>query len=251
MVVLAPLVALGFAVRFAGLTWAVAHRRWSMPWGYRATSWGLIGVAAVLLGLAGSLFTVAAFGAFVVLDALAGLVKRDPTPAAPGPVRAKRRWWIPLAVAAYLAGAAAFHLLVGAYLPFGVLLTWSLLALGFSATLLLALNGPKAGERWLHAPADHKAHERREEPVADPQRERAQEVLLAFRARGDAGPFLALVREAAAAADLAEEDVRRLEERILASFARAGTDREQDVRAALDEVENLLSLRSRPLDVTP
>ncbi|HVM45493.1 MAG TPA: hypothetical protein VM582_06115, partial [Candidatus Thermoplasmatota archaeon] len=145
----------------------------------------------------------------------------------------------------------AFHVLVGRYFPFGILVTWSLLALGFTGYLLVSLRGPKATEAHLLPPFDHRRHERREERVADPQRQRAEQVLVAFRARGDAGPFLDLVREAATSADLKREDVHALEERIRSSFARAGTDRDQDIRAALDEVEKLLTLRTKTLEPSP
>jgi hypothetical protein len=83
--------------------------------------------------------------------------------------------------------------------------------------------------------------------VADPKRQRAEDVLDAFRARGDAAPFLAFVRSAAQAAELPEADIKALEAQILSSFARAGTNRDADVRAALDEIERILTLR-RPVE---
>lgn len=248
MVVLAPLIAVGFAIRFGGTTYAIAKGRWGMPWGARGASWVALGLAAALLGLAGSILTVAGFGAFVVLDAMGGFVKREEKPLAPKARKRRRGLYVTLGVVAYLAGVAAFHAFVGRYFSFGVLLTWALLCFGFCLFLLLSIRGTKASEAHLRAPASHKRHERREEIVADPQRQRAEEVLRSFQARGDAGPFLELVRAAALAADLKPEDVATLEQRILGSFARAGTDRENDVRAALDEVERFLSLRQSPLE---
>lgn len=251
--VLASLAAAGFLARFAGATAAISRRAWSMPWAMRAASWAFFGLAALLLASAGALVVFAAFGAFVVVDALAGLVKREVTDAPPKPVK-KRSWrgfWATTGVLAYLGAVAAFHGFIGQYLPFGILVTWSLLSLGFTAALLVTLRGPKATEAHLLPPQDHRRHERREERVADPERVRAEAVLDAFRARGDAGPFLDLVRDAARAADLREEDVRALEDRILGAFARAGTDRDADVRSALDEVERFLTLRNRPLETRP
>lgn len=251
MVVLAPLVAIGFGVRFGGATYAISRGEWGMPWGPRVGSWIAFGLAAALLGLAGSMTTVAAFGAFVVLDTVGGFVKRTPKEAKPRRAVPRRKLLATLGVAAYLGLVTAFHLFVGRYFPYGVLVTWTLLALGFSVVLLAALRGPKAGEAWLRAPADHRLHERREKVVVDPQRERAEQVVGALRSRGDAGPFLDLVREAARTADLGEADIAVLEERILASLARVGTRRDEDVRAALDEVERFLTLRTKPLETTP
>lgn len=249
MVVLAILLAMGFAIRLGGATWAASKGRRGMPWTPRVLSWACFGVAAALLGLAGSVFTVAAFGAFVVLDAMGGLVKRDEALPPPRAKRPMRHVWITLGVVAYLGAVVAFHLVLGRTFTHGVLVSWSLLSLGFCVFALLALRGPKASEAHLGAPVWHRRHERREEAVADPQRKRAEDVLLAFQARGDAGPFLDLVRQAALAADLRPEDVRALEVRIHASFARAGTDREADVRAALDEVERFLSLRKPSMEI--
>lgn len=244
--VLAGLLSLGFFIRFAGISLAIRQGRWGMGWGPRIASWIPFGLAAVLIGLAGAIVSAATFGAFLVLDTIGGFVKRDGGLPSVRPVRKRAFPWALVALVLYVGLVAAFHAFVGRYFPFGVLLTWSLLALGFSGYLLVALRGPKATEAHLLPPFDHRRHERREERVADPQRQRAEEVLAAFRARGDAGPFLDLVRQAAASADLKMEDVAALEERILHSFARAGTDRDQDVRAALDEVERLLALRRTP-----
>lgn len=251
MVVLAPLVAIGFGLRFGGATWAVSRDEWGMPWGVRVGSWVAFGLAAALLGLAGSVFTVAVFGAFVVLDTVGGFVKRAPKASKPRRRLPRRKLLATLGVVAYLGFVAAFHLLLGRYFAYGVLVTWSLLALGFSVVLLVALVGPKAGEAWLRAPEDHRMHERREKTLVDPQRRRAEEVISSFRSRGDAGPFLDLVREAARTADLGPDDIATLEKRILASFARVGTRRDEDVRAALDEVERFLSLRTKPLETSP
>lgn len=243
MPVLASLLAAGFFLRFGGTTYAIREGRWGMGWGARGGSWVAFGIGAVLLGLAGAVLSLVAFGAFVVVDGIGGFVKREERV---GAVKPRRKVSVPWVGLAYLGAVAAFHIFLGAYLPFGILLTWSLLALGFSAFLLLTLRGPKGTENHLLPPADHRRHERREERVADPQRARAEAVLVAFRARGDAGPFLALVREAAAAADLKLEDVHALESRILGSFARAGTGRDADIATALNEVEALLRLRSAP-----
>ena len=246
MVILSPLVALAFVARIAGCGVAASRGIRAMPWGFRATSWVFFGLAAALLGFGGSLVVVALFGAFVALDAAAGLVKRDETPR---PRRSAKGLWarvrVPLFVSLYLVGVAAFHLLVGVYLPYGTLITWTLLALLFAIAVRATLNGVKAPEPALLAPLDHKLHERREEKVEDPHRQRAEEVLLALKARGDAGAFLEFVREAARSADLPATDIARLEERILASFGRARTSRDDDVRAALAEVESFLSPQVR------
>ena len=135
-IVLAPLVAFGFVSRVVGCGIAASRGVRAMPWGARVASWVLFGLAASLLGFAGSLVVVAAFGAFVALDAAAGLVKRDETER---PLRAPRGLWarvrVPLLVGAYLVAVAAFHLLVGVYLPYGTLITWTLLALLFAVAV--------------------------------------------------------------------------------------------------------------------
>lgn len=245
-ILLAPLLALGFVARAIGCGIAAARGVRAMPWGARITSWVLFGLTAGLLGFAGSLLVVAGFGAFVALDAAAGLVKREERER---PARSVEGWWarirVPLFVTLYLGGVAAFHFLVGLYLPYGTLITWSLLALLFAILVRGTLNGPKAKELHLLAPPDHRLHERREEKVADPHRARAEEVLLQLKARGDAGAFLEFIRDAARAADLPPADVQKLEERILSSFARARTSRDDDVRAALAEVETMLSLKRK------
>lgn len=244
--VLAGLLSMGFFVRFAGVSVAIRQGKWGMSWGPRISSWIPFGLAAVLIGLAGAVVSAATFGAFLVIDTIGGFVNRDGGAPALKPAKKRAFPWAALGLILYLALVGAFHFFVGQYLPFGILISWSLLALGSSAYLLVALRGPKGTEAHLLPPFDHRRHERREERVADPQRQRAEDVLVAFRARGDAGPFLDLVREAARSADLKMEDVAALEERILHSFARAGTGRDQDIRTALDEVERLLALRRSP-----
>lgn len=249
----APLFAFAFLARFAGVSHAIGQGHGCMPWIPRVASWLLFGTGVVIAGSSGNLGMML-FAGFVALDAVGGFVKRPVKDDAPRPRKAVDRrglWWT-LALAGYLALVAAFHFLVGAYLPYGVLVTWSLLALAFCFALRLSVVGPKAGEAWMHAPADHRRHERRETAVKDPARARAETVLLQFRARGDAGPFLEYVREAARAADLPPQDTAALEQRIVASFGRAGTKRDEDVRAALEEVERFLSLRnaSRTVEAT-
>lgn len=251
MSVLAGLLSLGFFLRFTGTAVAIRQGAWGMPWGWRIASWTCWGLGAALLGMAGALLSVAAFGAFVVVDAIGGFVKREERVPQVKPTVKRRFPWTALFLLVYLGGVAAFHGFVGQYFSHGVLISWSLLAFGFALFLLVNLRGPKGTEAHLHPPRDHRRHERREEVVADPQRVRAQEVLTAFRARGDAGPFLELVRQAATAAELRQEDVHALEARILHSFARAGTDRDQDITMALDEVERLLSLRTQPSESRP
>lgn len=245
-VVLAPLIALGFAARMIGCGVAASRGVRAMSWGPRVASWLLFGAAVAMLGFAGSIIVVVAFGAFVALDAAAGLVKREESARSRPPVRGLwARVRVPLLVTLYLAAVGAFHVFVAAFLPYGTLITWSLLALLFAVAVRMTLNGPKAKEPLLHAPPDHRLHERREEKVVDPHRQRAEDVLLALKARGDAGEFLDFVRDAARAADLAPADVQRMEQRILASFARARTSRDDDVRAALAEVESFLSLKRK------
>lgn len=249
MIILAPLVALGFFLRFGGITIALARDDEVMPWGARVGSWIAFGAGVLLLGLAGSLISVGVFAGLVVLDAAAGLAKRPKRASAPRKPLPWRRVGVTALALAYVGGLVAFHLFVARYLPYGTLVTWTLMSLAFAFVIRQSLVGAKAGEAWLRAPRDHHVHEHREQVVADPQRERAEAIVTQFRGRGDAGPFLALVREAAASADLHADEVARLEERILASFARAGTNRDEDLRQALDEVESFLSLRSRPLEV--
>lgn len=246
--VLAGLLALGFLIRFGGATYAIRRGMWGMPWGPRIASWIAWGIGAALLAMAGAILTFAGFGAFVVIDAIGGFVKREQKLPDVKPVKKTKMPWTTLFIVVYLGAVAAFHFFAGQYFAYGVLVSWSLLAFGFALLLYASLRGPKATEAYLFPPQEHRLHERREERVADPQRERAEGVLVAFKARGDAGPFLELVREAAAAADLKREDVDALESRILHSFARAGTNRDADIRAALDEVERILALKSQTLE---
>ncbi|HEX2021712.1 MAG TPA: hypothetical protein VHH36_03315, partial [Candidatus Thermoplasmatota archaeon] len=204
---------------------------------------------AIMIGMAGSVLTVAAFAAFVVLDAAAGFSRRGEIPDPPARKPNLRPFWIGLAISLYLGLVAAFWFLVGRYVMHGVLVTWTLLALGFALLLRFAIVGRRAPETWLAAPADHRVHERRVEDVADPQRARAERVLAALRARGDATGFLEVVREAARSADLPDDELRDLEARIVASFARAGTRRDQDIHAALGEIERALLLRSERAEI--
>lgn len=251
VVILAPLLALGFAARAVGLTVAINRDRAAMGWGARIASWILFGLAVALVALSGSTLTVMGYAAFVVLDFAAGWSKREVKPAKERKPFPYRKVLLTTLAVAYAGFVVAFQLVYAKYLSYGVLLTWTFIALGFAVALRLWLAGPgRAGEAWLRAPQDHKRHERREARVVDPKLARADEILRAFRSRGDAGPFLDFVRESARAADLAEDDVRALESRILASFARAGTNRDADARAALDEVERILSLR-RTLETRP
>lgn len=243
MIVLAPALALGFASRFFGNSLAMARGEWGMPWGARIPSWLFFGVAAFFLWSAGSLSSVAAYAAFVVLDGAAGFVRREGQQRKDKKPVNMRPVWIGSGITVYLVLVAVFYFLVGRYVTHGILVTWTLLAFGFALLLRLTIVGPKAPESWLYAPADHKKHERRELVVVDPQRARAEQILLSFRARGDATGFLELVREAARNADLDEADLAALEKRILASFARAGTRRDEDILRALDEVEKVLALR--------
>lgn len=245
MPIIGGLLAIGLALRAIGDAIAASKERWSMPWGARIASWVFIGLAVAALALATTSIAFAAFGAFVVLDALGGRVHREAKARAEKAPRSRRNLWITVGIVIYLIVVATFHALVGQYYSYGVLTTWSLLALGFCVLAVLVVDGPRAGEAWLRPPFDHRLHERRDARVVDPHRARAERVLQTFIARGDAGPFLELVREAARAADLPEADALALEERIIKSFSRAGTHREQDARAALDEVEAYLMLRTR------
>lgn len=246
---IAPLFTVGFLARFAGVSHAIGQGHGTMPWFPRVASWAAFGLC---VAFAPDGLVLGAFLGFVALDALGGFIKRPLKEKGERTARSRKPLWWTLALVAYLGLVAAFHVLVGLYLPYGTLVTWSLLALAFCFALRLAIVGPKAGEAWLHPPRGHRIHERRETEVKDPTRARAEEVLLRFRARGDAGPFLEFVREAARAADLPPADAAALEARIVASFGRAGTRRDEDVKAALEEVERFLSLRdSRPVEVRP
>lgn len=247
LVSIGVLLALGFLSRFIGITMAKVRDQWTMPWTPRVLSWVAFGVATTLVALIGAARLMFVFGAFVAIDAATAFVKREVKHKAPAK-RSGRSLWsrikFPLFATLYIGAVAAFHFLVGIYLPYGVLVTWTLLALGFCIVLRSLLVAEKADEAWLHAPRDHKLHERREETVADPQRERAKQVLQALQARGDAAGFLEFVRTAAQDAGLGPSDVAALEQRILASLARAGTRREADVETALAEVERFLSPRA-------
>jgi hypothetical protein len=251
VVLIAPLFTVAFLTRFAGVSHAIGQGHGTMPWFPRAASWAFLGLGALL---ASNGLVLGGFLGFVALDALGGLSRR-PLKEKAEKVRApgsRRRLWWTLALLGYLGLVAAFHLLVGLYLPYGTLITWCLLALAFCVAVRVAVAGPKAGEAWLRAPLDHRRHEHREKVVKDPTRARAEAVLLQFRARGDAAPFLEFVREAARAADLPPPEIDALESRIAASFGRAGTGREEDVGAALEEVERFLSLRdARTVEVRP
>lgn len=236
---IAPLWAFAFLARFAGVSHAIGEGHGTMPWFPRGLSWVLLAAGAAFMGGDALL----ALLVFVGLDAASAFVKRPIREKTARPARSRKPLWRTLALFGYLGLVAAFHFLLGIYLPYGVLITWTLLALAFCVALRVAVGGPKAGEAWLRAPVDHRRHERREKQVPDPVRARADEVLLRLRARGDAAPFLSFVREAARAADLPPAEIDALEKRIVASFARAGTRRDQDVEAALEEVERFLSLR--------
>ena len=246
---IAPLFTVAFLTRFAGVSHAIGEGHGTMPWFPRIASWAAFGLGVALMA---SGLIVAGFLGFVALDALGGYVKRPIKQKTEKAPRSRRPLWWTLALAGYLGLVAVFHVLVGLYLPYGTLVTWTLLALAFCFVLRLAIVGPKAGEAWLLPPEGHRVHERREKEVKDPARARAEDVLLRFRARGDAAPFLEFVREAARAADLPPQDTAALEARIAASFGRAGTGRDEDVKAALEEVERFLSLRdARPVEVRP
>jgi hypothetical protein len=248
---IAPLFTIAFLTRFAGVSHAIGQGHGTMPWFPRIASWACFGLGALLFANG---LVVAVFLGFVALDGAGGFVKRpikEKTEKVRRPGARRKLGWT-LALVGYLVLVAAFHVLVGAYLPYGTLVTWSLLALAFCFAVRLAVVGQKAGEAWLRAPRDHRRHEHQEKVVKDPTRARAEAVLLQFRARGDAAPFLEFVREAARAADLPPAEVAALESRIAASFGRAGTGRDQDVVAAIEEVERFLSLRdSRPVEVRP
>jgi len=251
MPILALLLATGFAIRFGGLTAAIHDGRAAMGWGTRVTSWFPLGAASALLGLAGSIATVAGFGAFVVLDAVAGVAKSEATTEVRPKRQARfqaRKVILPTVVVLYLAGVVAFQIFIAAFLPYGTLLSWTLLSLGFSLLVMVSVRGPKADDAALHPPTEHRRHTRRETQVEDPERRRVIDALGAFRARGDAAGFLTFIRQAAQDADLPEADTEALEASILASFSRAGTNRDADVRAALERVEEVLSLRRRPLE---
>jgi len=216
-----------------------------MPWLARVASWILFGTAVAMIGAIGAIGVVAGFAGAVVLDAASGFVKKEMEDK---PLKPKGRgWWARsrgwIALLAYLGLVALFHVKVAIYLSYGVLLTWSLLGIAFAVALLVSVLGPKASEAWLRAPFEHRLHEKRDEKVADPQRARAEHVLAQLRARGDAGAFLEFVRETAREAELPTPEMQALEARILSNFARAGTKREEDISAALAEVERTLSLR--------
>lgn len=244
VIIVGTLLAAGFATRFGGVTWAQANGQWSMPWAPRVASWILFGIPSVLVALVGATRIMIVYGAFVALDAAGGFVKREVKKVEK---RKRAGLWarvkVPLLVAVYLGFVAAVHFTLSVYLPYGTLVTWSLLALGFAVAVRAFLVGPKAPEADLRAPRDHRKHERRVVAVPDPQRAKAEQVLAALKSRGDAGAFLEFVRDSAADAGLRDEETQALEAKILASFARAGTRREQDVDAALGEVERFLKLK--------
>lgn len=249
MLFLGPAIAAALLARGAG-AWYAAHReRRSMPWLPRVLSWILLAAGVLFFALAGSLGGIVAYVGFVVLDAAAGIAHRPPKEESE---RARkpfphRQVWLSVAALAYAGLVVAFQILGAPYFSYGTLITWSMIALGFAFAFRMMIVGKKAGEAWLRAPLDHRRHQRRERAIEDPERVRAVAAIEAFRARGDATAFLGIVRESAASAGLAEADISRLEERIMGSFARAGTDREADLRAALDEIDRLLSTRA--LDV--
>jgi hypothetical protein len=244
---LTPPLALGFAARAGGISYAINRGRAVMPWFPRVLSWVFFGLAALLVGLSGARVVVGLYGGFVVLDFAAAWSRRELREKKERSAFPYRRVLLTLAAIAYAGLVVAFQLFYARYLSQGELITWTLIALGFAGALRLWVGGPRAGEAWLFAPSDHKRHARRILKVADPKRQRAEDVLDAFRARGDAAPFLAFVRSAAQAAELPEADIKALEAQILSSFARAGTNRDADVRAALDEIERILTLR-RPVE---
>lgn len=250
--ILMPPLAIALGIRTAALASAVHSGRWTMSWTPRVISWLGIGATCGLLGLSGSASAVAALGAFIAIDAAGGFVKRDPEDRVKPPSRVSlwARAKMPLLVTLYLGFVAAVHFLFSIYLPFGTLVTWSLIAFGFCVLLRFTLVGAKAPEAMLRAPDDHRIHEHREEAVQDPHRQRAEEILLRLRHQGDSAPFLRLVAEAATYADLPPKEADALVARIGSAFTRAGTRREQDVAAALDALDESLSPRN-VREVTP
>lgn len=241
---LGPALALALLIRGAGAWMAVHRERRAMSWTPRVSSWIFLAAGALLFALAGSIASLLAFLAFVALDAAAGIAHRPPKEERAAKPFPHRQVWTTVAAIAYAGLVVAFQIWMAPYFSFGTLLTWTLIALGFSVAIRIMIAGRKAGEAWLRAPVDHRRHERRVRAVEDPERTRALRVIEAFRARGDATPLLDLVRETALAAGLAEADAARMQERIMTSFARAGTNRDADLREALDEVDRLLSARA-------
>lgn len=248
IIILAPALALGFTARFFGNSIALARNQWGMPWGGRITSWLAFGLAAYLMWTAGSLFAIAAFTAFIVLDAAAGFVRREVEEKDRKPLDL-RPLWIGTGITIYLGLTAAFWFLAGRYFVYGVLTTWTILAFGFALLLRLTMVGPKAGENWLRAPMDHRRHERREQPVRDEQRERANEVARAFLSTGDPAALLDTLRDAARAADVSESDLRALEARVLQVIGRGDDKRKERFAAAIKEAESFLALRGTPIPI--
>lgn len=234
----------------AGISHARRNGRGAMPWVARVLSWVSFAVVGGMLGLTGSVLAVAALAAFVVLDAAGGLAAKDPDAPVPREGRKSGIWKRmkrPLVVGLYLVFVALFHFGVSIYLPFGTLLTWSLLSLGFALMLRAALVGPKAKEADLRAPDTHRRHERREERVEDPHVAEAALALGRLREKQDAAPLLDLVRQAARAADLGEPQTRRLEARVAeAASQRLGKD-DAALDALLADLERLLSPDGRTI----
>lgn len=253
LLTLMPFAAGAYFVRAIGCAYAERRNDTAMAWAPRILSWALLSVVGILLGLTGSAAAIAALGAFIVLDAAGAFAKQAPTEPVPRRKRRRGSIWartkLPLLTMLYLTLTAIVHITVSVYLPFGTLVTWSMLALGFGLLLRFTLAGPKAHENDMRAPQDHRRHQRREETIPDPQRQHADIVLRDLRATGDAKPILDIILQAARAAELPENEIAELERRVNATFTRAGTRRDDDLHAALAEIETRLTLNRR--EVTP
>lgn len=246
---LAPFGAGAFLVRMWGIGHARRNGRGGMPWVARVLSWASLSVIGVMLGLTGSTLAIAALAAFVVLDAAGGLAAKDEDAPAVKPRKSGmwKRMKRPLLIGLYLVFVALFHFGVSIYLPFGTLLTWSLLSLGFAVLVRAALVGPKAVEADLRAPLAHRRHERREEQVADPQVERVGTALQRLRAKKDAAPLLSLLAQAAEDADLPAADAQRIERLVQDASARGFGRDDAALDSLLTEIETLLSPDRRTL----
>ncbi|HVL49727.1 MAG TPA: hypothetical protein VM889_14315 [Candidatus Thermoplasmatota archaeon] len=248
----APPIAAFFFLRFVGHSVAVHRERDSMAWGWRIASWAALLVVFFFFGLIADGPGLLALGAYVALDAAGALSKRRPG--------ARRRLRIPipriplpgrefLVALGALALLGAFHVVVASRFPYAVLLDWGFACILAGAFAWRGLLAPgKAPPASARPPPGHRVHARTERLLPDPAARAIEASFAKFLADGDLEGVLAAARRAARFASLPERDMPDLEREVREAVARAGTTREDDLRAAVDAiVRRLETPRSTPV----
>ncbi|HWG90475.1 MAG TPA: hypothetical protein VNZ52_06445 [Candidatus Thermoplasmatota archaeon] len=239
---LAPFFAAHFAVRYLALRlWGVRRGTLAPRLGARAASWALIVVPLYLTGV----FQYTPFGipfaALVVIDHLMVFLARDTAPEDDTPRN-------PISLAAplkillgilLLGGAVLFHFYVAAPLAYGRLLEWT--AAAFVACIVLwrgLVRGPKAPERL---PLRYSLHKPKAEPIPDPLSAPFERAVRAFLQDGDSQPLVKAAEDVGRASGLSGPALQDLRERVLRALARSGTRREDDLRSAMQALEQALN----------